>query len=79
MTICIAAACNSSHEGGTKIILCTDWQQSSQIGSAETLHKQSWLPGEWVCLTAGETTDINAVTRRMFETFFKQNGGDGQG
>ena len=70
MTICIAAACNASRDGGTKIVLCADWLQSSGLGSAETIHKQAWLPGNLVCLTAGDVTEINALVR-VLRTHFK--------
>jgi hypothetical protein len=69
MTICICGACNRSREGGAKIILCTDWRQSSGLGSADVLFKQQWLPENWICLTAGDTDEINAVLRLMDQNF----------
>jgi hypothetical protein len=69
MTICIAAGCNGSREGGTKIILCTDWRVSGPLGSAETAHKQPSLPKGWVCLTAGDPREINAIIPLFWNAF----------
>src|SRR5690348_12969123 len=69
MTICIAATCHHSREGGAKIILCTDWRVSGALGSAETANKQMWLPKNWACLTAGDTREINAIIPLMRKSF----------
>ena len=74
MTICIAAVCNN-YVGGVagvkRMIYCTDWRVSSQLGSAETQHKQAWLAGnKFVCLTAGDPSEITVVVdflRAKFE------------
>jgi hypothetical protein len=70
MTICIAAVCNRSREGGAKIILCSDWRETHPFtGAADTVHKQPWLPENWVCLTAGQTAEINAVIPLLRKAF----------
>lgn len=73
MTICIAVVCNAGKEGGKKIILCTDWRQSSPIGMSDTIYKQPWLPKNWRCLTAGTTTEINALVPKLREKFKNEN------
>jgi hypothetical protein len=69
MTICIAAVCHASREGGTKILLCTDWRVSGLMGSAETAHKQPLLAEGWVCLTAGDPREINAIVPSIQKAF----------
>jgi 20S proteasome alpha/beta subunit len=62
MTICIAAGCVS--EVGSReyqIVLCSDWQLSSVLGSSETGLKMRRLGKGWWCLTAGTESEINAI------------------
>jgi hypothetical protein len=69
VTICIAACCNYSREGGKKIILCTDWQVSSYLGSAETKHKQEWIGKGFHCLIAGDPREADSVIAIMKQNF----------
>ena len=70
MTVSIAAACHrGERDGGPKIILCTDWRESGLLGSSETAHKQPWLPANWRCLTAGETSEINVIVPMLRKAF----------
>jgi 20S proteasome alpha/beta subunit len=63
MTICIAAICSA---GDTReIVICTDWKASSGLGSSETFLKQRPLANGWVCLTAGNKSDIISLYRLL--------------
>ena len=67
MTICIAATCNLFDE--LKIVLCSDWQTSSPLGSADTVLKQHGLGNGWYCLTSGYSSEIDAL-RILFKNAF---------
>jgi hypothetical protein len=69
VTICIAAACNHSREGGSKIILCSDWLVSGDLGSSNTKHKQDWLPYNWRCMIAGDPLEANILVEGMRRKF----------
>jgi hypothetical protein len=69
VTICIAAACHHSREGGPKIILCSDWRISGPLGSSDTKHKQDWLPGGHRCLIAGDPREATAIVHMMRAKF----------
>src|SRR5437764_1268337 len=67
MTVCIAAACRENKEN--KIIFCADWKISSALGSAETKLKTRNFSKTWLCLTAGNEPDINAVIKMFRQGF----------
>lgn len=69
VTICIAACCNHSREGGKKIILCTDWRVSSYLGSADIKHKQDWLGYGFRCLIAGDPREADAIIQIVRKKF----------
>src|SRR3974390_1805318 len=55
MTICIAAVCKAL-DGDPLIAICSDWQFSSALGSAEIGFKQYFLEHNWACLYAGDVS-----------------------
>jgi hypothetical protein len=55
MTICIAAACKAK-DGDPLIAVCSDWQYSSALGSAEIGFKQHFLEHNWTCLYSGDVS-----------------------
>lgn len=65
VTICIAAICNHSRDGGKKIVLCTDWRVSSFLGSADIRHKQRFIANGFHCLIAGDPREVDAVILGM--------------
>ncbi len=70
MTICIAAACKAK-DGDPLIVVCSDWQYSSDLGSAEVGFKQIYLDHNWTCLFSG---DVSAAKTLMLplKKHFKQ-------
>src|ERR1700733_9607988 len=52
MTIGIAATCDYG-TNDPKIILCSDWQVTSELGAAQTHYKEFQLGKNWHCLYAG--------------------------
>ncbi len=65
MTVCIAAICELGHLEKRGIVLCTDWQVSSALGSAQTFLKQRHMARTWLALTAGLDSDILALIPRF--------------
>ena len=70
VTVCIAGIC-SGLGSPNRIILCTDWKVSNELGSAETKYKTQYLRGGWAYLTAGYESEINALGKLFKETFAK--------
>jgi len=71
MTVCIAAAC---HDGDvSKIVLCSDTKLSSALGSAETGHKDLYLPHGWRILTAGDEPEIIALYQLYYRQFLNSD------
>ena len=59
MTVCIAAACQLN--GEPHIVLCSDWQEGSVLGTAEVSFKQISIGQGWTVMAAGDSTEINAL------------------
>ena len=59
MTVCIAAVCQLNDD--PHIVFCSDWQESSALGAAETSFKQTILPNGWTFMAAGDSSEINAL------------------
>lgn len=59
MTVCIAAVCRT--DAGPRVVLCTDQKAGSALGSAETALKQRTLGRNWISLTAGSESGIEAL------------------
>ena len=69
MTVCIAATCEVS-TADPKIIMCTDWQIISHLGSAETAHKQTIIhPRGWFCLWSGFPYAARALIGKLRQNF----------
>ena len=69
VSICIAAICNHTGEGGKKIVLCTDWRVSGFLGGAEIRHKQNFIARGFHCLIAGDPREVDAVRLGMKAKF----------
>lgn len=67
MTVCISASCKDRNQ--RCIVLCTDWQVSSALGSAQTKLKQHFLRFPWTCLASGTEPDILAALRLLKKHF----------
>jgi hypothetical protein len=52
MTIGIATTCDFGTDD-PKVILCSDWQVTSELGAAQTHFKEYRLAKGWHCLYAG--------------------------
>lgn len=60
MTIGIAATCDfGTHH--PKVILCSDWQVTSELGAAQTHFKEWHLGKNWHCLYAGKPPSARAL------------------
>ena len=70
MTVCIAATCDMS--GEPKIIMCSDWQVSSDLGSSQTAFKQRLIKKGWYCLFAGDPSAAIQVVRILRNHFIKE-------
>ena len=77
VTVCIAAACLA--EGKARIVLCSDWLASSGIGSAETHLKKHQLADTWWSLESGTSYEINALRKRLTESFVSAQSSTGIG
>jgi 20S proteasome alpha/beta subunit len=67
MTVCIAATCEINT--GPKIILCTDWQVSSELGFAQTAFKQHHIKPGWFCLYSGDPSASQHLIRLLRRRF----------
>lgn len=54
MTLCIAAACMEKKE--PRIVTCTDWKASTELGSSDAFDKFKKLKPGWVALLAGKSS-----------------------
>jgi hypothetical protein len=68
MTICIAAICNE-FRGDCKILLCHDWQISSELGSAEVRNKATHLGKGVYCLSSGTDGEVTAALIHLKHKF----------
>ena len=59
MTVCIAGVSQLIND--PHIVICSDWQDSSQLGTAEVSFKQRLIGKGWTYMAAGNSTEINAL------------------
>jgi 20S proteasome alpha/beta subunit len=60
MTIGIAATCDFGTDS-RKLILCSDWQVTSELGAAQTHFKEYNLGNGWHCLYAGNPSSARIL------------------
>jgi 20S proteasome alpha/beta subunit len=72
MTVGIVAICNTGLPGGQsdeRIVICTDWRISTQLGSSDTLYKLASVTPHFRCVFAGDPSEAKAVISRLQRIF----------
>ena len=67
VTICIAAACEVNYD--PQIVVCSDWQYGSSLGSAEIGFKQRFMRPGWGCLFAGDVSAARTLLKPVEKHF----------